>query len=105
MVEFRVGDKAVYPAQGVAEIVGIDEKEISGKIHRFYVRRSDSYWALVFYLWATTLSYQAFRGTTFVLLVLFMFRFLPVMVGVKLLATGLNRGVRLARPAWVSGPA
>ena len=59
----------------------------------------------VIYLWATTLSYQAFRGTTFVLLVLFMFRFLPVMVGVKLLATGLNRGVRLARPAWVSGPA
>ena len=39
MMEFQVGDKAVYPAQGVAEIVGIDAKEISGKSMRFYVLR------------------------------------------------------------------
>jgi CarD family transcriptional regulator len=39
MLQFRVGDKAVYPAQGVAEIIGIDEKEISGKIQRFYSLR------------------------------------------------------------------
>ncbi len=39
MLEFNVGDKAVYPAQGVAEVVGIDQKEISGKIQRFYVLR------------------------------------------------------------------
>lgn len=37
MLEFQVGDKAVYPAQGVAEVVGIDAKEISGKMHKFYV--------------------------------------------------------------------
>ena len=30
---------AVYPAQGVAEVVGIEEKEISGNVHRFYVLR------------------------------------------------------------------
>lgn len=36
---FRVGDMAVYPAQGVAEVVGIEEKEISGNVHRFYVLR------------------------------------------------------------------
>jgi len=30
---------AVYPAQGVAEILGIEEKEISGKAMRFYVLR------------------------------------------------------------------
>jgi len=36
---FNVGDMAVYPAQGVAEVVGIEEKEISGKVHRFYVLR------------------------------------------------------------------
>ena len=39
MLRFQVGDKAVYPAQGVAEIVGIEEKEISGKIQRFYCLR------------------------------------------------------------------
>jgi len=37
MLEFQVGDKAVYPAQGVAEVVGIDAKEISGKLMKFYV--------------------------------------------------------------------
>jgi CarD family transcriptional regulator len=39
MLQFNVGDKAVYPAQGVAEVVGIDQKEISGKIQKFYVLR------------------------------------------------------------------
>jgi CarD family transcriptional regulator len=36
-LQFRVGDKAVYPAQGVAEIVGIEEKEIGGIRTSFYV--------------------------------------------------------------------
>lgn len=37
--EFNVGEKAVYPAQGVAEVVGIDSKEIAGTEHTFYVLR------------------------------------------------------------------
>lgn len=37
--EFAIGDKAVYPSQGVAEVAGIEQKEISGKIQRFYVLR------------------------------------------------------------------
>ena len=36
-LEFAIGDKAVYPAQGVAEVVGIEKKEISGNIIKFYV--------------------------------------------------------------------
>lgn len=36
-VVFSIGDKAVYPAQGVAEVMGIEEKEISGKVTKFYV--------------------------------------------------------------------
>lgn len=36
---FKVGDKAVYPAQGVAEVVGIDTKEIMGTSQTFYVLR------------------------------------------------------------------
>src|SRR5690606_11715540 len=39
VVEFRVGDKAVYPAQGVAEVISIDEKDIAGARQRFYVLR------------------------------------------------------------------
>jgi CarD family transcriptional regulator len=38
--EFSIGDKAVYPSQGVAEIVGIEKKEIFGKIQRFYLLRA-----------------------------------------------------------------
>lgn len=36
---FQVGDRAVYPAQGVAEVVGIDTKEIMGTSQTFYVLR------------------------------------------------------------------
>jgi oligosaccharide repeat unit polymerase len=59
-------------------------------VHRLYMRRP-SYWVLVFYVWVTTLSYQSFRATTFYLLTLFAFRFLPVMFGVRIAAAALNR--------------
>lgn len=36
---FQVGDRAVYPAHGVAEIVAIESKEIAGKRKDFYVLR------------------------------------------------------------------
>jgi len=37
MSDFRIGDKAVYPAHGVAEVVGVDSKEINSTICAFYV--------------------------------------------------------------------
>jgi len=37
--QFKVGDKAVYPAQGVAEVVSIETKEIAGNRQKFYVLR------------------------------------------------------------------
>ena len=37
MTEFTIGDKAVYPAQGVAEVVGIENKEINSTVCAFYV--------------------------------------------------------------------
>ncbi len=37
MDTFKVGDKAVYPAHGVAEVIGIEKKEISGHEMTFYV--------------------------------------------------------------------
>jgi CarD family transcriptional regulator len=39
MAEFQVGDKAVYPGYGVAEITGIENREISGTQQKFYVLR------------------------------------------------------------------
>lgn len=37
MLEFSIGDKAVYPARGVAEVIGIDNKEINNCVMSFYV--------------------------------------------------------------------
>ena len=37
--EFKVGNMAAYPAQGVVEVVGIEEKEISGQPQKFYLLR------------------------------------------------------------------
>ncbi|MFT5430779.1 MAG: CarD family transcriptional regulator [Myxococcota bacterium] len=34
---FKIGDKAVYPAQGVAEITGIETRDICGNQEVFYV--------------------------------------------------------------------
>ncbi len=34
---FAIGQKAVYPARGIAEVVGIEKKEIQGKIQSFYL--------------------------------------------------------------------
>lgn len=34
---FRVGDKAVYPAHGVAEVLGIESREVSGSQQTFYM--------------------------------------------------------------------
>jgi len=38
-VKFKVGDKAVYPAQGVAEVISIEEKVFNGVRQQFYVLR------------------------------------------------------------------
>lgn len=37
MSDFKIGDKAVYPAHGVGEIVGVENKEISGHVCAFFV--------------------------------------------------------------------
>jgi len=39
MAEFQVGDKAVYPGHGVAEITKIENREISGTEQKFFVLR------------------------------------------------------------------
>jgi hypothetical protein len=67
------------------------------EIHRFYARHASSYWILAAYVWLASLSYQSFRNRTFILLLLFVYRFLPVMIAVKVLVTILNRAARHVR--------
>jgi CarD family transcriptional regulator len=35
--EFKIGDKAVYPAHGVGEVTDIQNRELGGKKHSFYI--------------------------------------------------------------------
>lgn len=37
MLNFRVSEKVVYPAQGVAEVIGVETKEIGGRLTSFYL--------------------------------------------------------------------
>ena len=37
MSDFKMGEKAVYPAHGVAEVIGIEKKEINTTVCSFYV--------------------------------------------------------------------
>jgi CarD family transcriptional regulator len=37
MSDFRIGEKAVYPAHGVAEVIGTEKKEINTTVCSFYV--------------------------------------------------------------------
>lgn len=39
MGEFKIGEKAVYPGHGVAEVTGLERREISGSAMEFYVLR------------------------------------------------------------------
>ncbi|MBL4686135.1 MAG: CarD family transcriptional regulator [Nannocystaceae bacterium] len=38
-ITFSVGDKVVYPGHGVAEVTGLEKREISGNALEFYVLR------------------------------------------------------------------
>jgi CarD family transcriptional regulator len=39
MSDFNIGDKAVYPGHGVAEVTGLERREIAGSAMEFYVLR------------------------------------------------------------------
>ena len=39
MLRFNVSSKVVYPAQGVAEVIGVETKEIGGRLTSFYLLR------------------------------------------------------------------
>jgi len=73
------------------------------KIHRLYVRHSDRFWVFVLYVWVTTLSYQSFRNSTFYLLVLFTYRFVPAVILVTLVAMALRPATDPARRAHRRG--
>jgi oligosaccharide repeat unit polymerase len=89
---FGAGSEAILAGGWIAAVMlGGALGLCFAQVHRFYARRADRFWVFVMYVWVTTLSYQAFRNTTFSLLVLFVYRFVPVFVTVNLLASNIGR--------------
>ena len=88
-------------AAGRGAVLGL----LFAAVHRLYMRRGDRFWVFVFYVWLTTLSYQAFRASTLYLLVPFVYRFLLVMAAVKVTAAMLDLASRNSVQARGGGDA
>jgi len=77
---------------------------VLGLFQRIAASRQRSFWWFLFTIWLSVLIYNSFRMTTFSILVLVWYRFLPVVVGVSAVAwlvrsvIGGRRGTRSLTP-------
>ncbi len=68
-----------------------------GLVHRYWVWHATNLWTFVFYIWATVLVYHSFRNVTFILVVLFVYRCVPVWLAVKVLSAVMMKTSRTWR--------
>ena len=61
------------------------------KCHRWFVRRNATFWSGLFYLWLCVWCYWTYRSTTFALVTLFIYRFVPVVVIIRFFTRSLKR--------------
>jgi len=66
-------------------------------IHNWWARKPSALWRTVFYIWVTVVSYQAVRNTSFYLVPLILYRFLPLLLIVRI-GEWLVDGAANARP-------
>jgi len=59
-------------------------------VYRWHARTSGRLWPFILYVWLTLLAYNSFRGTTFMLFGLLVYRFVPVWLGVTVIASMLR---------------
>jgi len=53
-------------------------------IHNWWARKPVTLWRNVFYIWLAVVSYQAVRNTSFYLVPLVLYRFLPLLLIVRI---------------------
>jgi hypothetical protein len=70
-------------------------------IHRWYSRHHASYWATMFYLCLCLWSYYTFRGSTFYFLYNVVYRFLPLLIAVRVMQIVLRNAERGLRALGV----
>jgi oligosaccharide repeat unit polymerase len=73
-------------------------------VYRWHARIGGRLWPFILYVWLTLLVYNSFRGTTFMLLGLFVYRFVPVWLGVTLVASILRAMPRRDTISARTGP-
>ncbi len=66
-------------------------------IHNWWARKPSTLWRNVFYIWLTVVSYQAVRNTSFYLVPLILYRFLPLLLIVRI-GEWLVEGAASPRP-------
>jgi hypothetical protein len=64
---------------------------LAAKLHRWYVKRSERFWPIIFYLFCCIWTYYSMRQSCLAVLSFIEFEFLPAMISVGLL-TVLVRG-------------
>jgi hypothetical protein len=67
-------------------------------IHRWYERHRIGYWTTLFYLCLCLWSYYTFRASTFYIVYFVVYRFLPMLIAVRLVQMILDGGRGAARP-------
>lgn len=65
-------------------------------IHRWYARRQDGYWATMFYLCMCLWCYYTYRGSTLYFGYYILYRFIPLLVAVRLVQIVLRNLPRVA---------
>jgi hypothetical protein len=55
--------------------------------HRYNARNGATFWSFIFYVWATVSAYHSLRAATFGPVGYLFYRFLPVAITVKVLAS------------------
>jgi len=73
---------------GIADIIwrGLAVGVGFGLLQRHFARGQVSYWRFALYLWIVLLSYHTLRNSTFTLLPLFFYQFIPAAIGVLALS-------------------
>jgi hypothetical protein len=83
-----------------AAIVGV----IYAWLERWVFRATRSIWQFAFFVWVACFSYQAFRSTTFQLVPMFVYQFLPALVAVAVLAKLLLAAGRGSNRQVITSP-
>jgi hypothetical protein len=85
---------------GRGAILGV----VFGLLHRVYVQHAHSFWVSLFYLYVCLWSYYTFRASTFYFIYAVLYRFLPMMIAVRVGGGLVRRIAKASSPTSLAHP-